>query len=211
MTLTMSAGGGGDDRSAGNSGVPAWFRELCASASVVMGAYVKGHGGVAGGPKPPSDDRLTAAVFTVVGRCRRRLTPVTPWLEAVDPTLALKDFQLLKLKYDTLLSNFACFGFNCKLRHYTGGEIAVQCNTLPPADCQTFIQALVAPELVPAAGVRGPGASVPVVVQAHAWTALGKQCLVSEDLAKVGQCRLTPGTPWVSQLTPRLLSGTFSS
>jgi len=29
--------------------------------------------------------------------------------------------------------------------------------------------------------------------------------------AKVGRCRLTPGTPWFSQLTPRMLSGTFSS
>ena len=28
---------------------------------------------------------------------------------------------------------------------------------------------------------------------------------------KVGRCRLTPGTPWFSQLTSRLLSGTFSS
>ena len=24
----------------------------------------------------------------------------------------------MKLKHDKLLSNFACFGFNCKLRHY---------------------------------------------------------------------------------------------
>ena len=51
--------------------------------------FIKGHG-VAGGAKPPSDERLTAAMFTV-------------------------------------------------------GQIVVQCNTLPPADCQTFIQALVAP------------------------------------------------------------------
>ena len=34
---------------------------------------------------------------------------------AVDPTLAFRDFQLLKLKYDKPLSNFA---FNCNLRHY---------------------------------------------------------------------------------------------
>ena len=25
----------------------------------------------------------------------------------------------MKLKHDKLLSNFACFGFNCNLRHYT--------------------------------------------------------------------------------------------
>ena len=34
----------------------------------------------------------------------------------VDPTLAFRDFQLLKLKYDKPLSNFA---FNCKLCHYS--------------------------------------------------------------------------------------------
>ena len=41
---------------------------------------------------------------------------VDPGLTAVDPTLAFRDFQLLKLKHDTPLSNFA---FNCNLRHYT--------------------------------------------------------------------------------------------
>ena len=50
------------------------------------------------------------------GPCR--LSPGTPWLTAVDPTLAFRDFQLLKLKCDELLSNFACFGFKCNLRHY---------------------------------------------------------------------------------------------
>lgn len=96
MTLTKTASerrhGGADNRGE----APEWFRELSASAGVVMGAYVKGHG-VAGGPRPPSDEKMTAAMFTV-------------------------------------------------------GEIAVQCNIMPPADCQTFIQALVAPGLVPAAG-----------------------------------------------------------
>ena len=33
---------------------------------------------------------------------------------------------------------------------------------------------------------------------------------LSRDV-KVGCCRFTPGTPWFSQLTPRLLSGTFSA
>jgi len=28
-------------------------------------------------------------------------------------------FQRLKLNYDKLLSNFACFGFNCNLRPFT--------------------------------------------------------------------------------------------
>ena len=38
-----------------------------------------------------------------------------PGLTADHPTLAFRDFQLLKLKYDKLLSNFA---FKCNLRHY---------------------------------------------------------------------------------------------
>ena len=37
-------------------------------------------------------------------------------MEAVDPTLAFRDFQLLKLKYDQFLSSF---GFNCKQRPCT--------------------------------------------------------------------------------------------
>ena len=45
---------------------------------------------------------------------------------AVDPTLAFigtfRDFQRLKLKYDKLLSNFAWFAFNCKVRHYSKEE-----------------------------------------------------------------------------------------
>ena len=47
---------------------------------------------------------------TMVGRVQ-----VDPGLEAVDPTLAFRSFQLLKQKYDGLLSKF---GFNCNLRHY---------------------------------------------------------------------------------------------
>jgi len=56
---------------------------------------------------------------------------VDPGLEAVDPTLAFRDFQelsgtfrnfqLLKLKYVKLLSNF---GFNCNLRHYNSAAVA---------------------------------------------------------------------------------------
>ena len=67
-------------------------------------------------------------------RCARawwgtsRFTPGTPWHPvgfAVDPTLALRhfqglsgafrDFQLLKIKHDKLLSNVA---FNFNMRHY---------------------------------------------------------------------------------------------
>lgn len=70
---------------------PAWFKELAVSAGAVMGAYVKGRN-VNGGIKSPSDEQMTAAMFTI-------------------------------------------------------GELAAQCNTLPPNECQTFIQALVAPGL----------------------------------------------------------------
>ena len=40
---------------------------------------------------------------------------VDPGFSHFDPTLAFRDFQLLKLNYDKLLSNFA---FKCNLRHY---------------------------------------------------------------------------------------------
>jgi len=52
------------------------------------------------------------------GHDRGGAVQLDPGLEAVDPTLAFRDFQLLKLKYDSPLSNFA---FNCKLCHYTEG------------------------------------------------------------------------------------------
>ena len=41
---------------------------------------------------------------------------VDPGFFAVDPTLAFRDFQPLKLKHDKPLSSFA---FNCNLRPYT--------------------------------------------------------------------------------------------
>ena len=53
-----------------------------------------------------------------VGRCS--LTPGTPWFSQLTPRLlsgTFRDFQRLKLKHDELLSNFACFGFNCNLCH----------------------------------------------------------------------------------------------
>ena len=46
---------------------------------------------------------------------------VDPGLTAVDPARAFRDFQRLKLKYDKLLSNFACFGFNFNVRHCNKG------------------------------------------------------------------------------------------
>ena len=39
--------------------------------------------------------------------------------------LAFRHFQLLKLKHDKPLSNFACFGFNCKLRPSTLGVVCM--------------------------------------------------------------------------------------
>ena len=49
---------------------------------------------------------------------------VDPGFSKLTPRLlsgTFRGFQLLKLRYDKLLSNFACFGFNCNLRHYTKG------------------------------------------------------------------------------------------
>ena len=40
-------------------------------------------------------------------------------MTAVDPKLAFRGFQLMNLKHDKLLSNFACFGFNRNLRPYS--------------------------------------------------------------------------------------------
>ena len=45
--------------------------------------------------------------------------PGYPVVFAVDLTLAFRNFQLSKLKYEKLLSNIA---FNCNLRHYTLGR-----------------------------------------------------------------------------------------
>ena len=49
-----------------------------------------------------------------------QVDPGYPVVFAVDPTLTFRDFQLLKLKHDKLLSNVA---FNCSLRHYTQGAL----------------------------------------------------------------------------------------
>jgi len=52
---------------------------------------------------------------------RRSLTPGTPWVSQLTPRLLC--YQRLKLNHDKPqpLSNFACFGFNCNLRHYISG------------------------------------------------------------------------------------------
>ena len=60
-------------------------------------------------------------------RLRRRLAPRwggagSPRVVAVDPTLAFRDFQPLKLQHDKLLSNLA---FSCNLRHYTAVGLEV--------------------------------------------------------------------------------------
>ena len=58
---------------------------------------------------------------------------VHPGLQALDPTLAFRDFQLLNLKYDKLLSNFA---FNCNLRHYITAEAGNPIMTFDTTDGQ---------------------------------------------------------------------------
>jgi len=50
-----------------------------------------------------------------------QVDPGYPVVFAVDLALAFRHFQLLKLKYDELLSNIACFAFNRNMRHYTWG------------------------------------------------------------------------------------------
>ena len=64
-----------------------------------------------------------------------RAVQVNPGFLQLTPRLlsgTFRGFQLLKLKYEKLLSDFACFGFNCKLRHYTkaegGWNLWVMCN-----------------------------------------------------------------------------------
>ena len=70
-------------------------------------------------PRHPS--RLRPLPFPA--RARRRAlrggaTQLDPGLEALDPTLASRDFQLLKLKHDGPLSNVA---LNCNLRPSSWG------------------------------------------------------------------------------------------
>ena len=50
-----------------------------------------------------------------------QVDPGYPVVSAVDPTLAFRDFQRLIPKHDELLSNVACFGLKCAVRHYTTG------------------------------------------------------------------------------------------
>ena len=45
-----------------------------------------------------------------------------PGLEAVDPALAFRHFQLLKLEYDKLLSNFA---LKCNLKALHSGHVTI--------------------------------------------------------------------------------------
>ena len=62
------------------------------------------------------------------------------------------------------------------------GEISFQCKRLPRLQCQTFLQTIVVPKLLTSIGLID--VNVPNCILAHAWTALGKLCLVSETLAK---------------------------
>jgi len=58
------------------------------------------------------------------------------------------EFQLLKRTDDKLLSNFACFGFNCNLRHYNTAVVS----TVPAATagrCSLTLLAALTPSLTP--------------------------------------------------------------
>ena len=84
----------------------------------------------------PFDDIVTLLAAQVGGRCR--LTPGTPWLTAVDPARAFRDFRRLKLESDKLLSNVA---FNCNLGHYTEGEhpLTLRFERYPEAGSVTLV------------------------------------------------------------------------
>ena len=131
-----------------------------------------------------------------------QVDPGYPVVFAVDPTLAFRGFQLLKLKHDKLLSNFA---FNCNLRHYTLVSSLLEGEGSSGSTAGSSGSA--AGSSGSAAGsAAGSGAGS----AAGVW--FGRELLrvhtVAPSTAPVGRCRLTPG--W-KQLTPRLLSGTFSS
>jgi len=61
-----------------------------------------------------------------------------------------------------------------------------------------------------AATAAAAAAAAKAVVKAENERAAALEALRCE-LEMVGRCRLTPGTRWFPHLTPRLLSGTFSS
>lgn len=60
---------------------------------------------------------------------------------------------------------------------FTYGEVALVCESTFNQDAVTLVQALLGPTLA-------SGRIVPPALQAHAWTALGKLCLIDEQLAK---------------------------
>lgn len=71
---------------------------------------------------------------------------------------------------------------------FTIGEAAMLCGSRAPGSLVVLVQALTAPQLMPPQGTANwdatAGTPVPGPLQAHAWTALGKLCLVDEKLAK---------------------------
>ena len=75
----------------------------------------------------------------------------------------------------------------------------------PHAKQTALLKKRLAEAMVTAQAAAGAGAS-----SLKKEEAMGDVRAISAELM-VGRCRLTPGTPWFSQLTPRLLSGTFSS
>ena len=84
----------------------------------------------------------------------------------------------MKLKHDKLLSDFACFGFNCNLRHYfkAAKGLVKLCDAAAAERCirqwDDEVKASETPAQVPA--------EVPAEVE------------VSAASVQVGRCRLTP-------------------
>ena len=101
-----------------------------------------------------------------------------PGLTAVDPALAFRDFQRLKLKYDALLSNFACFGFNFDLR---------PCSAAQSSPCHVIRQLCV--RLIGGAVQVDPGLTVASLGTRYTRGVLGHRVPGTH----MGRCRLTPG------------------
>ena len=78
-----------------------------------------------------TQDDATGKVLLKVGAARRSFTP--GWKQFTPRSLS-GTFQLLRLKHDELLSNFACFGFNCNVRHYIKEDLENLLNTLNPRE-----------------------------------------------------------------------------
>ena len=132
---------------------------------------------------------VSAAAQQVVGRCR--LTPGTPWFSQSTPRLlsgTFRDFQLLTLKHDNLLSNFAV---NCNLRHYTKASNAAH------ADFAKLAAAAESAWAAEAASVKARVAmqeDLDILKEASESARVELQIAraQAEAAREVGWCRLTP-------------------